>query len=184
MDDAQYPGSARCVLVLQFVVLEVLDLIFDWNFYTEVSDSKDFKEKPISRAIFVFALWGTALFVADFICLLLVVCKGKPSKAEDIVTCLTTWTEDVPQIVMAVIVASTVGKPITGWVQYTKAALGISESIIRIMVTIMSNCCIDSYKYDQIRSQRCCPSCADTLNFIGYFIILICAIVILAVFAR
>ncbi|KAK3085131.1 hypothetical protein FSP39_024895 [Pinctada imbricata] len=174
-----YSECKRFALVIQFLVLEVSDLGFDWDFYAEVSKSERFKGDAISWAIFVFAFWGTILFMLDGGWLIIAVCDGKPSEAEDVVNCLTTWTEDIPQMIMAVYIAVLVQEPITGLVQYTKAMLAILESAIRCII-IIARCCGCS---DDDDDERCCPKFADTVNFIGYLIIAICAIVVLVIFA-
>ena len=183
-----YSACQRVGLVILFLILELSDLIFDWDFYAELSNSERYSEAPLRWAVLVFALWGTVNFVLSFVCLVYSVRTGKRRKWEDAIDISATWFEDVPQMVMAAIVAVEVGEPITNWVQYTKATLAIAEALLRCIIILVTccPCCAECHDddnnayYDEDGTLSCA---SNWMNFIGYLAMLICAIVVLGVFA-
>ena len=135
-----YTARERVGLVILFVVLEVSDLVFDWEFFAELSNSDRYKEAHLRWAVLAFALWGTVNFVLALCALVYSVRRRERYKWEDLVDISATWFEDVPQMIMAAIVAVEEGEPITHWVQYTKAILAIVEALLRCII-ILVTCC-------------------------------------------
>ena len=183
-----YSDCQRASLVILFIILEVSDLVFDWDFYIELSNSDRYKEAPERWAVLAFALWGTVNFFLALTCLVRSVRTGKRRKWEDAVDLSTTWLEDVPQMILAAKVAVEVGEPITNWVQYTKAGLAIGEALLRCVIILVTccPCCTECHDDDTADycDDDCTLSCASNwMNFFGYLAILICAIVVLGVFA-
>ena len=188
-----YTARQRVGLVILFVVLEVSDLVFDWEFFAELSNSDRYKEAPLRWAVLAFALWGTVNFVLALCALVYSVRRRERHKFEDLIDISATLLEDVPQMIMAAIVAVEEGEPITNWVQYTKAILAIVEALLRCII-ILVTCCPrlrkkchgdDGYDTEGFYNDDCTLPCVSNwMNFIGYLAILICASVVLIVFAR
>ena len=177
-----YSNYVKALLVLQFIVLEVTDFIFDWDFYIELNNSERYYKTTLTLCVLIVAILGTLNFAFASVCLVYSVKTRKRHRLEDFLDCITTWFEDVPQMVIAVIVAIDVREPITNWVQYTKAGLAIFEAVLRCAI-IFVTCCCQNRKFEDVDSKAKCPKVANGINFVGYALILICAVVILVAFA-
>lgn len=135
--------------------LLLVDLILDWAFYIVILDTTQEginKVDNLKKAILVFAIVGILILVLIFLASIakfLVNREGTllHEKAAEILIILSavgTWIEDLPQILMALIVALKAKDPFT-FIQYAKAWFAICKSVLLITVLVvrMRPCCED-----------------------------------------
>lgn len=135
--------------------LLLVDLILDWAFYIVILDTTQEginKADNLKKAILVFAIVGILILVLIFLASIakfLVNREGTllHEKAAEILIILSavgTWIEDLPQILMALIVALKAKDPFT-FIQYAKAWFAICKSVLLITVLVvrMRPCCED-----------------------------------------
>lgn len=114
---------------------ETLDLIFDWTFTYQKNNHNDpHVERSIKMRILGFAIWGTMLYILTIISLF---CDSHNDDDDEECSCivsfslLSTVTEDLPQIVLAINVAHHMTHLISV-IQILKAMYGVNEPIVRI----------------------------------------------------
>lgn len=135
--------------------LLLVDLILDWAFYIVILDTTQEginKADNLKKAILVFAIVGILILVLIFLASIakfLVNREGTllHEKAAEILIILSavgTWIEDLPQILLALIVALKAKDPFT-FIQYAKAWFAICKSVLLITVLVvrMRPCCED-----------------------------------------
>lgn len=135
--------------------LLLVDLILDWAFYIVILDTTQEginKADNLKKAILVFAIVGILILVLIFLASIakfLVNREGTllHEKAAEILIILSavgTWIEDLPQILMALIVALKAKDPFTS-IQYAKAWFAICKAVLLITVLVvrMRPCCED-----------------------------------------
>lgn len=135
--------------------LLLVDLILDWAFYIVILDTTQEginKADNLKKAILVFAIVGILILVLIFLASIakfLVNREGTllHEKAAEILIILSavgTWIEDLPQILMALIVALKAKDPFT-FIQYAKAWFAICKDVLLITVLFvrMRPCCED-----------------------------------------
>ena len=129
--------SDRKNCCLFFIIIsKSLDLILDWDFYYEIPYSSHTDINKIAKdVILCFAVWGTILYIITFISLCIDI-RGNKNEENPCTTylpLLSTCTEDLPQLVLAIIVAGSSSHLISK-VQIAKAAYGIIEHLIRFIL--------------------------------------------------
>lgn len=114
---------------------ETLDLILDWTFSYQINHHNDpHVEQSIKNRILRFAIWGTMLYILTIISLF---CDSHNDDDDEECSCivsfslLSTVTEDLPQIVLAINVAHHMTHLISG-IQILKAMYGVIKPIVRI----------------------------------------------------
>ena len=122
----------NCCLIL-IMISESIDLILDWDFYYEISHGSHSDINNILKdVILVVAVWGTILYLITVISLCIDCCgdEDEENSCTTYLSLLSTCTEDLPQIVLAIIVAGSTTHLISK-VQIAKAVYGIIEPLIR-----------------------------------------------------
>lgn len=116
------------------IVSETLDLILDWTFTYQIDYHNDpHVEQSTKNRILGFAIWGTMLYVLTIIFLF---CDSQNDDDEEcscivFFSLLSTVTEDLLQIVLAINVAHHMTHLISG-IQILKAMYGVNKPIVRI----------------------------------------------------
>jgi hypothetical protein len=147
--------KCRTVLLVLYIgvrcLLEVVDLGLDWDFYIEVDNSDQesiIRAKKMKWAILGFAIFGTMMFLATFITLIVRACMKKKEgnisetlnqRAKDALTVLSficVWFEDLPQISLAVAVAVKSTELISD-IQLVKAWYSLAEAAIQAIITFV-----------------------------------------------
>lgn len=144
----------RCGVIAGCFLL-LVDLILDWAFYGVILNTTQEginKADNLKKAILVFAIVGILILVLIFLASIakfLVNREGTllHEKAAEILIILSavgTWIEDLPQILMALIVALKAKDPFT-FIQYAKAWFAICKAVLLITVLVvrMRPCCED-----------------------------------------
>lgn len=144
----------RCGVIAGCFLL-LVDLILDWAFYSVILNTTQEginKADNLKKAILVFAIVGILILVLIFLASIakfLVNREGAllHEKAAEILIILSavgTWIEDLPQILMALIVALKAKDPFTS-IQYAKAWFAICKAVLLITVLVvrMRPCCED-----------------------------------------
>ena len=120
-------------LIIAMMLSETFDCCMDWRFYFKL-----YQENPSGvpettiQSIYIFAVWGTFLYICTFLSFLFDLCsnKNRENICTTILSCLSSTTEDFPQIIFAIVVATKTSQIITP-VQHFKALYGIIEPFIR-----------------------------------------------------
>lgn len=131
----------RCGVIAGCFLL-LVDLILDWAFYIVILNTtqEGFNNADnLKTAILVFAIVGIIVLVLIFLASIakfLVNREGTlfHEKAAEILIILTavgTWIEDLPQILLALIVGLKAKEPFT-FIQYAKAWFALSEAVLLI----------------------------------------------------
>lgn len=130
-----------CCKVFRFLftlALELIDLVLDWEFYYEISKTDEVNYE-VQTSILAFAVVGSFLFLLIVANKINLFCCNEYGDDEEEDACsiglslLSTIIEDIPQIVLAIIVALTT-KELVSPVQIAKAAYAILEPFIQIVM--------------------------------------------------
>lgn len=150
-------GCCKVFRFLFTLALELLDLVFDWVFYYEISKTDEVNYE-VRTSIIAFAVVGSVLFlliVADKINLFCCMYGEEEENACSIgLSILSTVIEDLPQIVLAIIVALTT-KELVSPVQIAKAGYAILEPFIQIVMNAVEICKMRK-KYKQNNGRKIC----------------------------
>lgn len=128
----------RLVLITLLLGIELVDLGLDWDFYAEVeSTGQEIQYKTELRyAILAFAVVGSITFFFGLISLYYDATENYEHLTySTALSMISTWLEDVPQIVLAVIVAVSSSELISK-VQYAKAGYAIVEASVHIIISV------------------------------------------------
>ena len=119
--------------ILFTVIFETVDLYLDWKFYEKLQQESltGVSENTINW-IYGFAVWATVIFICTFLCLIVDCCSDEEheNSCTSVLSLLSTVSEDLPQISLAIYVAWNTSHVIS-WVQIGKALYGIIEPWIR-----------------------------------------------------
>ena len=158
----------RFLWILFLFIMEAVDLALDWDFYAEI-------ETELKRAILVFAIFGTITFVLGLVSLYYDATKDYEHLTFcTIMSAISTWIEDFPQIVLAVIFAVSSSEVISN-VQYVKAGYAISEASVHIMLSFWQLCC----RGDEYAEKPTYLTRLIILDVFGGAVILACSIFLL-----
>ena len=149
-------------------IMEAIDLVLDWNFYAEI-------ETELKTPILVFAIVGSFTFVLGLVSLYYDATKNYEHLTFcTIMSVISTWFEDFPQIILAVIFAVSSSEVISN-VQYVKAGYAIAEASVHIMLSFWQVCCRGDTYADKPRYL----TILIILDAIGGLVILACSIFLL-----
>lgn len=169
----------RVLLFILKLALEVGDLILDWDFYVE--GKTDLIGDKVRFSILGFAIFGTILFLCTVITKSYGISNSDDDdQDEENSTCavtlslMSTLLEDLPQIILALIVAFGTEKLISP-VQIVKACYGIAEPIIQLIINV---CQYRQMKKNTWNSNGCSMSC-KIFEMVLSCILIICSIVLL-----
>lgn len=120
-----------CVVFLVFLS-ETIDLFLDWDFIYEIDKSSQHVDESTKQWIQVVWKWEVILYLFTLASLCLDCCidDDEENPLTTFLSCLSTMTEDFPQIVLAIIVACRTTHLIS-WVQIAKAVYGVIEPFLR-----------------------------------------------------
>ncbi|KAK7087630.1 uncharacterized protein [Littorina saxatilis] len=127
--------------VVIIIFLEFLDVIGDWLLYADISVKEKGlvygpPEKPAIHALLAFSIIGTLCFIFEGVNLIRDERSNNAWLDPDIVSAITIWLEDVPQIAINVYIAHCREDPISVF-QLTKASIVLFGLVIRIIVSFV-----------------------------------------------
>lgn len=124
-------GDTNCFVFLM-IVSETIDLFLDWDFLYEINKSSENVNESARQWILGFAIWGTFLYLLTFFSLCCDLCSDEDEEnpCSPSLSLLSAVTEDFPQIILAIFVASH-STHLISWVQIAKATYGFVEPLIR-----------------------------------------------------
>ena len=144
----RYCSLKRFFWISFLFIMEAIDLGLDWNFHAEINstEQKIQHKTELRYAILGFAIFGSITFVLGLVSLFYEITKNcKHLVFCTVMSMISTWIEDFPQIVLAVIFAVWSSEVISN-VQYAKAGYAIFEASVHIMISFWQLCCRgDSY---------------------------------------
>jgi hypothetical protein len=167
----------RFFLITFVLVIELVDLVLDWNFYFEVDAIKqDIPHKTELRyAILAFAVVGVITFIFGLFSLHYDARKDyKHLTFSTALSMISTWLEDVPQIVLAVIVAVSSSELISK-VQYAKAGYAIVEALVHIIISVWQL----RFRDNSYSEKTCCLKSMTILDSIAGVGVLLCSVFLL-----
>jgi len=139
----RYCSLKRFFWISFLFTMEAIDLGLDWNFHAEINstEQKIQHKTELRDAIFVFAIFGSITFFLGLVSLFYDATKNyKHLTFCTVMSVISTWIEDIPQIVLAVIVAVSSSEVVSN-VQYAKAGYAIFEASVHIMLSFWQLCC-------------------------------------------
>jgi hypothetical protein len=159
------------------MALEIADLALDWDFFDEIKDV-DLIADEIRYCILGFAILGTVLFLGTVLNKCVTICDDGYEEEEDrcgaVLSLLSTVFEDLPQIILALIVAFNTTDLLSP-VQIAKAVYGIIEPIIQIA--------LNGREYSKLRKNiwddNTCAKGCKIAEIIANVIVIICSVILL-----
>lgn len=170
-----------CCKVFRFLftlALELIDLVLDWEFYYEISKTNEVNYK-VQTSILAFAVVGSVLFILIVVNKISLFCCNEYGNDEEEnafsvgLSILSTVVEDLPQIVLAIIVAWTT-KELVSPVQIAKAVYAIVEPFIQIVLNAVEIRNMKK-KYKQNNGRKICK----VIEIIISIILMLCSITLL-----
>lgn len=170
-------SCSRICMFLFTIVLEVADLILDWDFYVEIKNT-DLIAQEIVYCILGFAFLGSLLFLCTVITKIAIICHNDYDEENDtctaVLSLLSTVFEDFPQIILALFVAFNT-KDLLSPVQIAKAVYGIIEPIIQITLNAREYSKLKKKMWDD---NTCLKGCKIT-EILASVVIIICSVILL-----
>ncbi|KAK3105310.1 hypothetical protein FSP39_022235 [Pinctada imbricata] len=128
-----------CQALILIIILEVPDLVLDWDFYYEVMQSEQPEIRNATeaqRGILAFSIIGSLTFTIETMNLILVMCcDGCTYFLPGSFSLFSTLVEDIPQMALALYIAIIEETTITN-VQFGKATFAVFEAFVRFAILI------------------------------------------------
>ena len=168
----------RFVLFTLLLGIELVDLGLDWDFYAEVNSSEqDIQNKTeLRNLILAFAVVGSITFLFELISMYYDATENYEHLTfSTALSMISTWLEDVPQIVLAVMIAIWSSELISK-VQIAKAGIAIGEALVHIIISVWQLRFRDNKSYSKRTS---CLKRMIKLDLCGGVVILLCSVFLL-----
>ena len=139
--------NRMCFKVCVFLVVLTLDgadLISDWLLFRDVFVTTEGlvygpPEDALTYALLAFSILGTFTFIFEVVNLWWEIFRENPWIDSDFASCITVWIEDVPQIIINVLIVLCREEAIS-YFQLVKASVLIVGVVIRIIVSLVRYC--------------------------------------------
>ncbi|CAG2204635.1 unnamed protein product [Mytilus edulis] len=163
----------RVFFITGLIIMELIDLGLDWDFFVEVNKTDQEKiqsETELKYLILAFAVVGTLTFILQLVAIYYDSKQNYSHLTYSItMSFISTWLEDIPQIILAIWVAS-ISSDLISYVQYAKASYAILEALLHFGVTIWQLCCKkEKFKY---KKNSDCLMALLVLDLIGGILLL------------
>ncbi|XP_070204398.1 uncharacterized protein [Littorina saxatilis] len=137
-----YP--CRIIFFLIILGLDIADLFSDWLLYVDVSLAEEGlvygpPEDAAIWALLAFSIVGSITFVFEGVNLWWEVFRNNPWLDTDLVSAVTIWIEDLPQIAINVYIAMCREDPISVF-QLSKASIVLMGLMVRIVISLVKYC--------------------------------------------
>lgn len=176
-----YQGTMDCftgMCMVLFPLLDVIDLIIDGIFYEKVNSNSntllsDNDVKTYKAIIFTFVVLGAmaaviniGVFLFVFIRRRKIAYKENESSVPLQFSPFITWFEDIPQIVVCLLIAFTMKDFLSAEVQLTKAIFTIGKSLFHLA-------------YFRLTQREDGDFCSCSAELFGNVLLLVCGLVLL-----
>lgn len=135
----------RLMTFMISLIVDSIDTISDWLLYHDVVEAKEGLvfgrfEDNLTMALFVFSIIGSCMFLFEILVLGVNLARDDvPIILLDIAALLVIWIEDVPQIIINVVIVACRDQPISV-VQILKASICMFGAIMKLIITIVRFC--------------------------------------------
>lgn len=134
----------KLVVFLAVFVLDAVDLVSDWLLYADVAGAEEGlvygpPEDVIRYLLLTFSIIGSLTFTFEIINLWWEIFRDDPWIDVDLLSAITVWIEDVPQITINVVIVACREEAIS-YFQLVKASVIIIGAVIRIIVSLVRYC--------------------------------------------
>lgn len=146
------------IMVFMVVVcLDGVDLVTDWLLFRDVIMAEEGlvygpPEDALTFSLLAFSIIGTLTFIFEISNLWWEIFRENPWINSDFASCITIWIEDVPQIVINVLLVVCREEAIS-YFQLVKACLMILGIVIRIIVSLIRYCSKKSLAETKIKTR-------------------------------
>lgn len=136
--------SFKVFVFLVVLTLDAADLFSDWLLFRDVFVTQEGlvygpPEDALTYALLAFSILGTFTFIFEVVNLWWEIFRDNPWVDSDFASCITIWIEDVPQIVINVLIVLCREEAIS-YFQLVKASVLIVGVVIRIIVSLVKYC--------------------------------------------
>ncbi|XP_076453351.1 uncharacterized protein LOC143288600 [Babylonia areolata] len=140
----RHSKACRIIFFLTLFGLDVLDLFSDWLLFADVSITEEGlvygpPGNSVTYALLAFSIVGTVTFLFEGVNLWWEVFREDPWLDVDLVSAVTIWVEDLPQIAINVYIAYCREDPISVF-QLSKASVVLLGLLIRIIISSVKYC--------------------------------------------
>ncbi|XP_021346681.1 uncharacterized protein LOC110446049 [Mizuhopecten yessoensis] len=132
----------RLIAFTTSLIVDSIDMISDWLLYHDVVEAKEglvfgHFENGLTTALLAFSIIGSCLFLFEIITLAFNLTRDDlPTLLLDTAALLVIWVEDVPQIVINVVIVACRDQPISV-VQIIKASICMFGALIKLVIAIV-----------------------------------------------
>jgi hypothetical protein len=134
----------KVFVFLVVLALDGADLISDWLLFRDVFSTEEGlvygpPEEALTYALLAFSIVGTFTFIFEVVNLWWEIFRDNPWIDSDLASSITVWVEDVPQIIINVLIVLCREEAIS-YFQLVKASVLIIGVVIRIIVSLIRYC--------------------------------------------
>lgn len=134
----------KLTVFILVLALDAADLISDWLLYRDVSATEEGlvygpTEDSLRYSLLAFSIIGSLTFTFEVVNLWREIFRNDPWIDVDLLSAVTVWIEDVPQITINVVIAACREEAIS-YFQLVKASVIIAGAVIRIIVSLVRYC--------------------------------------------
>lgn len=146
----------KIVVFMVVVCLDGVDLVTDWLLFRDVIMAEEGlvygpPEDALTYSLLAFSIIGTITFVFEISNLWWEIFRENPWINSDFASCITIWIEDVPQIIINVLLVVCREEAIS-YFQLVKACIMILGIVIRIIVSLIRYCSKKSLAETKIKT--------------------------------
>lgn len=166
------------ISMVLFPLLDVIDLIIDGIFYEKVNLNSnnllsDNEAKTFKAIIFTFLVLGAMAAVINICVFLFVFIRQRKIAYEENessvplqFSSVITWFEDMPQIVVCLLISFTIKDFLSAEVQLTKAIFTIGKSLFHLA-------------FFRLTQRKYGDFCSYSAELVGNILLLVCSLVLL-----
>jgi len=169
----------KLFVYIVFFLLDAADLIVDWMFFYDVATTKSGlaygpPRDELKYPLLAFSVIGTLVSLFEMANLWRHIFRKNPWCDIDRVKVFVIWIEDVPQLIINVLIAACREEAIS-YVQLAKACIPIVATLIRLNISLCRPCLKSRCQSCQSFCQSC-YKCSHILTIIGLLVSLGCCI--------
>lgn len=126
-------GNDNCFVII-IIVVETINFCFDWKFSNTVMNPSEPLNDNIKQCCWWFSSWGILVYLLTFVSLFCDLIRDDDNEnlCSPALLLVSTITKDIPQAVVAIVVACLTTNLSFG-IQFLKSLLGIIVPFIRVI---------------------------------------------------